>query len=80
MRCVTKAMPIQFINGNKLKSCRMGLTNHTGPKSHYVMPLVINGLGDKHTDTHIPMRKQKQFQETRRMQPLAVRAWFKKLF
>ena len=26
------------------------------------MPLV-NGLGDRHTDTHIPMCKQKRFQE-----------------
>ena len=37
------------------------------------MPLVINGLGGRHTDrqpdTHILMRKPNQFQETRRAQP-----------
>ena len=65
MRCVTKATPIQFIDGNKLKSCRMGLTNHTRPISHHITPLVINGLGGGHTDTHILTHKQKQFQETR---------------
>ena len=30
----------------------------------YIMPLVINALGDAHTQTHIPMNEQKQFQET----------------
>ena len=44
-------MPIQFINGNKLKSCKTGLTNHTRPISHLIMPLVINVLWGRHTDT-----------------------------
>ena len=51
--CVTEATPIQFIDGNKLKSCRMGLTNHTWPISHNITPLVINGFGGRHRDTHI---------------------------
>ena len=44
------------------------------------MPLVINGLGDGHTDRHIhiPTHEPKQFQETRRAWP--SRAWFKKQF
>ena len=35
------------------------------------MPLVINGLWDRHTDrqTHIQMHEPKQFQETRREWP-----------
>ena len=40
------------------------------------MPLVINGLGGGHTDTHIPTRRPKQFQETRRVRPSATRTWF----
>ena len=52
MRCVIKATPIQFIDGNKLKSCRTGLTNHTWPLSHPIMPLVINAFGAD-TQTHI---------------------------
>ena len=48
--CVTKAMPIQFIDDNKLKSCRTGLTNHTWPISHHIRPLVINDLGGGQTD------------------------------
>ena len=51
-RCVTKAMPFQFIDGNILKSCRTGLTNHTRPISHHIMQLVINTLKGGHTDTH----------------------------
>ena len=39
-------MPIQFIDGNKLKSYRMGLNNH-------ITPLVINGLGGRDIVTHI---------------------------
>ena len=50
--CVTKAMPIQFIDGNELKSCRMGLTNHTRPISHHITSLVINALKGGHTHTH----------------------------
>ena len=41
------------------------------------MPLVINSFVDGHTDTHIPTRKPKQFQETGRMWPKAVHYWFK---
>ena len=53
MHCVTKATPIQFINDNKLKSCKMGLTNHTWPISHHITLLVINAFGvDTQTDTH----------------------------
>ena len=52
MLYVTKAMPIPFIDCNKLKSCRMGLTNHTQPISHHIMPLVINVLRGRHTHTH----------------------------
>ena len=48
-QCVIKATPIQFMDGNKLKSCRMGLTNHIWPISHYIMPLVT------HTITRIKM-------------------------
>ena len=45
------------------------------------MPLVINGLRGRHTDRHthnIPMREPKQFQETKRARPLAMRTWCKK--
>ena len=51
MHCVTKATPIQFINSNKLKSCRMGLSNHTQPISHHINPQIINALGRRHTHT-----------------------------
>ena len=63
MLCVTKATPFQFIDGNILKSCRMGLTHHTWPILHHIMPLVINALGGGHTDTgtHILTHKQKRF-------------------
>ena len=43
----------------------------------YIMPLVINALGGGHTDTHIPTRKPKQFQETRHTWPSAACAWCK---
>ena len=51
------------------KSCRTGLANHTGSIYHHNMSLVINSLGGRHTHTptHIPMHKQKQFQETWRV-------------
>ena len=54
----TKATPIQFIDSNKLISCRMGLTNHTQPTSHhnFIMPLVINGFRGGHTHTHTRTR------------------------
>ena len=49
--CVTKAMPINFID--KLKSYRTTLTNHTVSVSHHIKPLVINALGSERTQTHI---------------------------
>ena len=45
------------------------------------MPLVINGLRSRHTDTHIPMHKPKQYQKTRSARPkvkILMCAWFKK--
>ena len=55
----------------------MGLTNHTQPISHHIMPLAINALRAD-TQTHIPTCQQKQFQETRHMQPVAACTWFNK--
>ena len=77
MRFVTKAMPIQFIDGNELKSCRMGLTHHTWPILCCITPLVINSFGDEHTNTHIPTHEQKRFQVTRHVRPKAMHTWFK---
>ena len=56
--CATKVTPIQFIDGNKLKSCRTGLTNHTWPIPRHIMPLVIKALrsGHTHTQMHTQMR------------------------
>ena len=52
MSCVTKAMPIHFINvrchikqPKSKKSHKTCLTNHTLSISHHIMPLVINSLG-----------------------------------
>ena len=66
MRCVTKATFLQFINGNKLKSCRTSLTNHTWPIiPHHITPLVINTLGgghaDRQTDTYTDARTKMIF-------------------
>ena len=58
--CVTKATLIQFINSNKLKSCRTGLTIHTWPISHHITTLDINGLGGRHTGTHTYTHTDKQ--------------------
>ena len=52
MTGVANTMPFEFIYGNILKSGRMGLNNHTRPISHHIMPLVINTLGGRYTDTH----------------------------
>ena len=41
--------------------------------------LMASGWTHGHTHTRIPTRGPKQFQETRRAQPKAVRAWFKNL-
>ena len=51
-RCVTKAAPLQFIDGNILKSRITCLTNPPQPISHHITPLVINTLGSGHTDRH----------------------------
>ena len=68
MCCANKVMPIQFIDSNNLKSFRMGLTNHTLPISHHIMPLVINTImGD--TQAHTPTHEQKILQETRHTPP-----------
>ena len=66
MCCVTKATPIKFINGNKLKSCKTGLTNHTWPLSHHwlLIPLGADAQAPRHT--HILTHEQKRFREDRR--------------
>ena len=83
-RCVTKATPFQFIDGNILKSCRIGLTNHTLPISHHIMPLVINVLrsGHRHTQTqtHILTRNQKRFQETWGVRASGLKSYHESLF
>ena len=50
-RCVTVATPIKFIDGNKLKSCKTDLTNHTQLIS-YPWVLMPSGWTHKQTDTH----------------------------
>ena len=67
MHCVTKATPIYFINGKKLKNYRSGLSNHAGPISHHIMTMGINFVDGGQTDTqiHILTHEQRQFQETR---------------
>ena len=59
MCCVTKDMPIHFIDGkchikqlNAGKSRKTCLANHTWPISHHIMPIVINALKDGHTHRH----------------------------
>ena len=58
MCCVTKAMPIHFIDAKchkateKWKSCKTCLTNHTHSISYLITPLVINDLSGGHTHTH----------------------------
>ena len=61
MSSVTKATPIHFIESN----CHSHINRFN--QSHYVTSLVINALGNRytHTHAHMPMCKQKQFQETR---------------
>ena len=54
MFCVTKAMPIHFIDSKchiKQKSHKTSLTNHMWSISHHITPLVINGYGAD-TQTH----------------------------
>ena len=65
MCCVTKATHIHFIDGKKVKRCRVGLTNNIRSISHHIM--VMNGLNGRHTYIIIMMHEQKQFQETMHM-------------
>ena len=68
MRCVTKATPFQFTDGNKLKSCRTGLTNHI------LMPLGADTQTDRHT--RILTREQNDFKKPGACSQSA-HAWFK---
>ena len=81
-RCVTKATLFQFIDGNILKSCRMGLTNLTKPILHHITPLVINALGGghkTHTETHTHTdARTKVISKKPGARPKAAHAWFKK--
>ena len=79
-------MPIQFIDGNKLKSCRTGLTNYIRIISCYwlLMPwqthrhtsTQTDRQTDRQTHTHMTC-KQKWFHEIRHMWFAASCAWFK---
>ena len=78
--CVTKATPIHFINGKKLKSFTAGLTDHTRSISHHITPLVINALGgqDMHAHTyHLSNKTYFKKQVCTSLQP--VSAWLKTL-
>ena len=55
MYCVTKAMPIHYIDSKchikqlkNRKSCKTCLTKHTWSISHHIMPLVINTFKGRH--------------------------------
>ena len=78
MHTVTKAMAIQFIDGKchimKRKSRKTVLSGYYTCVSRNLL-LMASGAG---THTHISTGEQKRFQETRRVGPLAARAWFKK--
>ena len=62
MYYVTKTTPIQFIDGNKLKSCGTGLINHTQPVScHWLlMPLGAEIHMQTHTDAQTKMISRSQ--------------------
>ena len=47
-----KAMPFLFMDSNKLKGCKTGVTNHTQPIFHQIRPLVITALVGGYTDAH----------------------------
>jgi len=54
---------------NERETPKTCLTNHKGSISHYIMPIVINSFGGRHTHTCTHMHTyrhygQKQFQET----------------
>jgi len=69
----TKAMPTNYMirhdfncHINKRETPITCLTNHKSSISHYIMPLVINSLGDghTHTHTHIQTLRTKAISET----------------
>ena len=75
MSCVSKAMPIHFINSKchikqlkSGKSCKTCLINHTQSISHHFTPIAINGLGDRHTYRHM---NQSNFKKPSEHQPAA---------
>ena len=83
MCCVTKAIPIHFIDDKchikQLKSRKVVnlFTNHTRSISQYFMPLVINALGGGYTCTHTHARTKviSRNQVCTGLQPAC--AWFK---
>ena len=60
--CVTKATPIQFTNGNRLKNSRTGLTNHTQPISHHwlLMPSGVDRDRQRETDRQTERQTDRQ--------------------
>ena len=86
MHYVTKATPINFIDGKcHIKQLKAGksrktcLTNYTQPISHHMMPLVITALEGRHIHrhTHTYQRMNKNdFKEPHKW-PSAVCTWFK---
>ena len=88
MRCVTKAMPIDFIDGKfhtkqpKSRKChKTCLTNHTWSISHRIMRLVTNTFG---ADTHMCMHANIMDETISRNQPYVglwpVCTWLNKIF
>jgi len=77
MRLVYKATSTNYMiccdfncHITKREKPKICLTNHKGSISHSIMPLAINSLRGGHTHAHMNAyrhRRQKQFQETRRM-------------
>ena len=74
---VTKATPIQFIDGRShMKKWRCHKTALSGCYTCFSRDLLLMPSG---ADTHIHQRSwTKRFQETRCAWPLAARPWFKK--
>ena len=79
-RSVTKATPIQFIDGRSyMKKRRCHKTALSGYYACFSRDLLIipSGTG---THTHIHQRSRtKRFQETRRVRPSATHTWFKNI-
>ena len=82
--CGTKAMLIHFIYGKchikqmkSRKSCKTCLINYSWSISHHIMPLVINVLGGRRTQTHITAHEPKQIQ-VRRLVKIKLLAILKK--